>query len=265
MRAWAAGALGTSVILLAVSTLPLPQRGQAAASAAAEEHTVPMVAVLPLKNDTGDEGQEHFADAMTEALIAELAREGNLRVISRTSVMPYKDPAGRRLPEIARDLNADLIIEGSVFRAGDQVRITAQLIRASTDEHVWAGTFDGQMRNIFALQRQVAQAVAGQVGSRIALQQSNARGEGRPVDAAAYEAYLQGGSPPDWGALRRSSEPSLWTRNSPPPTRHWRIDSPLRASSDRCPRTPHLGARAGLPCKHSPGTVTQQRRTVRWE
>jgi TolB-like protein/DNA-binding SARP family transcriptional activator/Flp pilus assembly protein TadD len=189
MRAWAAGALGTGVILLAVSTLPLPQRGQAAA---AEEHTVPMVAVLPLKNDTGDEGQEHFADAMTEALIAELAREGNLRVISRTSVMQYKIHGGRKLPEIARELNADLIVEGSVFRAGDQVRIAAQLIRASTDEHVWAGTYDGQIRNIFALQRQVAQAVAGQVGSRVALQQSDARGEGRPVDAAAYEAYLQG-------------------------------------------------------------------------
>ncbi|MDQ3606407.1 MAG: hypothetical protein M3418_09545, partial [Gemmatimonadota bacterium] len=185
--AWA-GALGTGIILLAAIALSLPQRGQAAA---AEERAVPMVAVLPLKNDTGDEGQEHFADAMTEALIAELAREGGLRVISRTSVMPYKDPGGRRLPEIARELNADLIVEGSVFRDGDRVRITAQLIRASTDEHLWAESYEGSIRDIFALQSRVARAVAGKMGVRQeAMEMRPPESAIRPVDPAAYEAYL---------------------------------------------------------------------------
>jgi tetratricopeptide (TPR) repeat protein len=130
---------------------------------------------------------------MTEALIAELARESGLRVISRTSVMPYKSPGNRGLPEIARELRADLIIEGSVFRAGDRVRITAQLIRASTDEHLWAETYEGDIADIIRLQSQVAEAVAGMVEVRHAVREQQARvGAPGPVRPAAYEAYLRG-------------------------------------------------------------------------
>jgi TolB-like protein/Flp pilus assembly protein TadD len=184
---WAASALA---VLLAASALSLLQRGQVAT---AEGHAAPTVAVLPLKNDTGDAGQDHFADAMTEALIAELARGGNLRVISRTSVMLYKQSGDRKLSEVARDLNAELIVSGSVFRAGDRVRITAQLIRASTDEHLWAESYEGSIQDIFALQSTVAQAVAARIGVRLTAAEMKPSGSTlRTVDAAAYEAYLKG-------------------------------------------------------------------------
>jgi TolB-like protein/DNA-binding SARP family transcriptional activator/Tfp pilus assembly protein PilF len=189
--AWVAGALGLGALLLAGNLSFLPQRG--GALPVVDQLSVPILAVLPLKNDTGHRDQEHFADAMTEALIAELARESGLRVISRTSVMPYKNPGNRRLPEIARELNADLIIEGSVFRAGDRVRITAQLIRASTDEHLWAETYEGDITDIIRLQNQVAVAVAGRVGVRHAVRERGAyQGDPGPVRPAAYEAYLRG-------------------------------------------------------------------------
>ena len=187
---WAAGALGIGVLLLSGILALLPVVGRASSSA--EQVLVQTLAVLPLKNDTGDPAQEHFADAMTEALIAALARGSDLRVISRTSVMPYKSPGSRTLPEIARELSADLIVEGSVFRDGEQVRITVQLISASTDAHVWAETYEGSIEGIFALQDRVAQAVAEQIGVRLAVHAEKSRGSvPLPVNLGAYEAYLE--------------------------------------------------------------------------
>jgi len=117
------------------------------------------LAVLPLQNLSGDPGQEYFADAMTEELITELSRISALDVISRTSVMSYKG-SKKSLPEIARELHADAIVEGSVVRSGDRVRVTAQLIRATRDTNVWAQTYDRDLQDVLNLQSKVAQAIA---------------------------------------------------------------------------------------------------------
>jgi len=120
------------------------------------------LAVLPLDNLSGDASQSYFADGMTDELITDLAQISALRVISRTSVMVYKG-ARKRLPQIARELNVDAVVEGTVLRAGDQVRITAQLIEASTDKHLWSQSYEGDLRDTLTLQKNVASAIADQI------------------------------------------------------------------------------------------------------
>lgn len=148
--------------------------------------TIRSIAVLPLENLSGDPNQEYFADGMTDELITELAQVENLRVISRTSAMHYKNTK-KTLPDIARELSVDAVLEGSVARAGDRVRITAQLIQADGDRHLWAQSYERNLRDILALQSDVAQGIVGQV-----------RAELRPREAVpsvnpeAYEAYLRG-------------------------------------------------------------------------
>src|SRR5947199_8487580 len=117
------------------------------------------LAVLPLENLSGDASQEYFADGMTDELIATLGQISALRVISRTSVMGYKN-ARKPLPQIARELNVDAVIEGSIMRSGGRVRITAQLIDAAVDKHLWAQSYDGDVREALALQSRVARAIA---------------------------------------------------------------------------------------------------------
>ncbi len=149
------------------------------------------LAVLPLANLSVDPGQDYFADGMTEALITDLAKTTQLRVISRTSVMHYKGTQ-KSLPEIARELNVDAVVEGSVQRSGNRVRITAQLIRGKTDQHLWAESYERDLRDVLGLQGEVAHAVAQQVQSK--LRPANAMGaEARgSVKPEAYEAYLKG-------------------------------------------------------------------------
>jgi TolB-like protein len=149
------------------------------------------IAVLPLENLTGDPGQEYFADGMTEAVISEFARLGALNVISRTSVMQYKD-ARKPLPEIARELNVQGVVEGSVFRAGDRVRITLQLIDARNDLHMWAQTYERDLRDVLALQSDVARAVAEQIRLELTPEEQAALTASRAVDPRAYDAYLLG-------------------------------------------------------------------------
>jgi TolB-like protein len=120
------------------------------------------IAVLPMQNLSGDAGQEHLADAMTEALIADLAKAPTLRVISRTSVMPYKG-AQKPLPAIARELGADMVIEGSVLREGRRVRVIAQLIEAAGDRHLWAESYDGDGRDVLGLQRDMVRTISAEV------------------------------------------------------------------------------------------------------
>jgi TolB-like protein/Flp pilus assembly protein TadD len=149
------------------------------------------LAVLPLENLSGDVSQDYFSDGMTDALITELGQIGGLRVISRTSVMTYKG-AHRSLPEIAHDLSVDAVVEGAVLRSGDRVRITAQLIQAADDKHLWAQSYDGDLRDTLALQKQVAREIAGEI--RIELtphEQAVLKNEPR-VNPEAYEAYLKG-------------------------------------------------------------------------
>ena len=120
------------------------------------------VAVLPMENLSGDPEQEYFADGLTESLITSLARIRALRVISRTTAMHYKK-ARRPLPEIARELQVDGIVEGTVSRSGDRVRISAQLINAQTDGHVWAECYERDLRDALTLQSEVARAIAGEI------------------------------------------------------------------------------------------------------
>ena len=124
------------------------------------------IAVLPFDNLTHDASQDYFVDGLHDALITELAKLGTLGVTSRNSVMRYK---GKALPmkDVARELGVDALIEGSVLRAGDRVRITAQLIRGTTDEHVWAESYDRDLQDVLALLTDVSHAVAGQVQARV--------------------------------------------------------------------------------------------------
>lgn len=149
------------------------------------------LAVLPLENLSGDPAQEYFADAMTEELITELAKIGALRVISRTSIMQYKR-ARKPLPEIARELNVDAVIEGSALRAGDRVRITAQLVHGATDSHLWAESYERDLSDILALQREVARTIAKEVRIKLTPQDQARLASTRQVSPDACEAYLKG-------------------------------------------------------------------------
>ncbi len=149
------------------------------------------LAVLPLSNLSGDPSEEFFADGMTDQLITDLAKVGSLRVISRTSVMQYKGTT-KSLPEIARELNVDAIVEGSVIRSGQRVRVTAQLLEARTDRHIWAETYDRDRGDILKLQGEVASAIAQQVRAEITPAQQEQMGRTRAVKPAAYDAYIQG-------------------------------------------------------------------------
>jgi TolB-like protein len=124
------------------------------------------IAVLPLANLSGDPQQEYFADGMTEALTAELGQIGSLRVISRTSVMQYKGTK-KPLPQIARELNVDAVIEGSVFRVGDRVRITAQLIGVAPERHLWARNYERDLRDVLSLQGEIARTIADEVKANV--------------------------------------------------------------------------------------------------
>jgi TolB-like protein/DNA-binding winged helix-turn-helix (wHTH) protein/Tfp pilus assembly protein PilF len=149
------------------------------------------LAVLPLENLSGDASQNYFADGMTDELITDLAQISALRVISRTSVMVYKG-AHKPLPQIARELNVDAVIEGTVLRSGDQVRITAQLIDASTDKHLWSQSYEGELRDTLALQSRVASAIADQIRISLTPQEQAALKNLKVVNPEAYESYLKG-------------------------------------------------------------------------
>ncbi len=149
------------------------------------------LAVLPLENVSRDPEQEYFVDGMTEALILDLAKIGSIKVISRTSVMRYKATT-KSLPEIARELNVDAVVEGSVLRVGDRVRITAQLIHAATDEHLWAESYDRDLRDVLRLQSEVARTIAQQIKVTLTPQEQARMVESRPTNPAAHEAYLKG-------------------------------------------------------------------------
>jgi TolB-like protein/DNA-binding winged helix-turn-helix (wHTH) protein/Tfp pilus assembly protein PilF len=149
------------------------------------------LAVLPLENLSGDASQNYFADGMTDELITDLAQISALRVISRTSVMAYKG-ARKPLPQIARELNVDAVVEGTVLRSGDQVRITAQLIEASTDKHLWSQSYEGEVRDTLALQSRVASAIADQIRINLTPREQAALKNVKVVNPEAYESYLKG-------------------------------------------------------------------------
>jgi len=149
------------------------------------------LAVLPLENLSGDKEQEYFADGMTDELITSLAKISALKVISRTSMMQYKGTK-KPLPEIAKELNVDAVIEGSVLREGGRVRITAQLIQASTDQHLWAESYERDLRGVLALQGEIARVIADKVRAAVTPTERALLASARPVNPEAYDAYLKG-------------------------------------------------------------------------
>ena len=180
--------LAAVVALAAISVALALYRGNAKG---AKQPPIRSLAVLPLKNLSGDPTQEYLADGMTEELIGRLSGIHNLRVISRTSVMRLKD-THLSVPEIAKTLQVDAIVEGSVIREGKRIRVHAQLIRAATDEHFWSEDYDRELRDVLSLQSDVAQAIARRVEVTITGEEHARLSSARTVDPEAYEAYLKG-------------------------------------------------------------------------
>jgi TolB-like protein/DNA-binding winged helix-turn-helix (wHTH) protein/Tfp pilus assembly protein PilF len=149
------------------------------------------LAVLPLESLSSDASQDYFADGMTDELISDLGQISALRVISRTSVMGYKHTR-KSLPQIAHELNVDAVVEGTVLRSGEQVRITAQLIEASTDKHLWSQSYQGELKNTLALQSEVARAIADQIQINVNPQELAALKSVKAVNPQAYQSFLKG-------------------------------------------------------------------------
>jgi TolB-like protein/DNA-binding winged helix-turn-helix (wHTH) protein/Tfp pilus assembly protein PilF len=149
------------------------------------------LAVIPLQNLSNDPNQEYFADGMTDALITDLAQIGSLKVISRTSTMRYKK-SDKTLPEIARELNVDGIVEGTVQRSGSRVRITAQLIHGLSDKHLWADSYERDVRDVLNLEQELARAIADEIQVRLSPIEKEMLTRPRPVNLQAMEAYVRG-------------------------------------------------------------------------
>jgi TolB-like protein/DNA-binding winged helix-turn-helix (wHTH) protein/Tfp pilus assembly protein PilF len=177
--------------LVALLYMGLAIRRRQAQTSGAASPEIHSLAVLPLQNLSGDPSQEYLADGLTEALVTDLAQLRALRVISRTSSMRYKDTQ-KSLPEIARELNVDGIVEGSVLRSGERVRITVQLIQAGKDEHIWANTYEGDLRDILGLQNVAAREVAQEIRVRLTPEEAQRLVNVRLIDPVAHEAYLKG-------------------------------------------------------------------------
>jgi TolB-like protein/DNA-binding winged helix-turn-helix (wHTH) protein len=186
-------AIGAALFLAFVATLfgldvgGVRQRWLIRASAP----VIHSLAVLPLANLSNDPNQEYFSDGMTDALITDLAEIGTLKVISRTSSMQYKQTR-KSLPEIARELNVDGIVEGTVQRSGDRVRITAQLIHGPSDKHLWANSYERDARGVLSMESEIAGAIANQIQTKLTSEQEARLVSARPINLKAFEAYLQG-------------------------------------------------------------------------
>ena len=186
-RALVFAAAGALIAVAVWAALTLARRGPAALPQGVP--AVPSLAVLPLANLSGD--PEYFVDGMTEALISALGNIGSLRVISRQSVIGYKT-SRKTIPEIARELGVDMFVEGSVLRAGQRVRINAQLVRASPEKQLWARSYERDFRDVLSLQSDIALAIATEIRVRLTPQEKARLSGAKPVDPAVQEAYLKG-------------------------------------------------------------------------
>ena len=189
-------AIGVGVLLIiaivGISTWKWIGLGSVRSPLGARAPAMRSIAVLPLENLSGDPAQEYFADGMTDELITDLAKISGLRVISRTSVMKFKGEHREQLPEIAKALGVNTIVEGSVLRVGDKVRITAQLIDAPTDKHLWADSYERDTRDVLTLQDEVASTIAQQIDVELTPNEQARFAQPRPVNPAALEACLKG-------------------------------------------------------------------------
>jgi TolB-like protein/DNA-binding winged helix-turn-helix (wHTH) protein/Flp pilus assembly protein TadD len=186
-RRWQMTAVGLVALMLAAIVYMKFLRGSSSLS----EGAIKSLAVLPLENLSGDPSQEYFADGMTDALIGDLAKIRELQVISRTSSMRYKG-ANKPLREIASELRVDAVIEGTVLRSGARVQVRAQLIRAATDRHLWSETYERDLRDVLALQSEIAQAVVREIQVKIMPAERTRLTPNRPINRKAFDDYLQG-------------------------------------------------------------------------
>ena len=179
-----------ALVVLAVVGLKLEELGDRLAGPSSSG-PIKSLAVLPLDNLSRDPEQDYFADGMTDALIDQLSKISALRVISRTSVMLYK-ATNKRLPEIARELNVDAVVEGTVLRSGDRVRITAQLIHAATDKHLWGQGYERDLRDALVLQADVARAIAEEIRVKVPRREQARLASVHASNPQAYLAYMKG-------------------------------------------------------------------------
>jgi len=190
---WRLPLIAAALMVVAAAVLLLVAVGARSRLFSRSSSQVPIrsLAVLPLTSLSSDQEQDYFTEGMTEALITELGKISALRVISHQSVRQYKSTK-KSVPEIARDLNVDAIVEGSIIRAGDQVRISVQLIDGRTDRHLWADNYQREMRGILSLQNDVAKAIAAEVKVKLTPEEEKLLASSRPVSPEAQEAYLKG-------------------------------------------------------------------------
>jgi TolB-like protein len=175
---WIAGILLVVALAAAASYVRLPPAA------------VRAMAVLPLQNLSGNPQDEYLADGLTELLISDLAKVGALRVISRTSSMHFKDTR-KKLPEIASELKVDALLEGSVLRSGDRIRVTVQLIRGATEARIWSEVYEQDIRDISDLQVEIARTIAHEAGLQIAADEHTRLTQRRPLNREAFEEYLR--------------------------------------------------------------------------
>jgi len=192
-KSWLLGVAAGTLVVVAALLLALNVGGlrDRLLRRAAPAPRIESIAVLPLENLSHDPEQEYFADGMTEALITDLSKIRALKVISRTSAMRYKK-TDKPLPQIARELGVGGVVEGSVLRVGDRVRITAQLIHAASDEHLWAESYERDLRDVLALQAELARAIANEIRINLTPQEQARLASTRPVNPEAHESYLRG-------------------------------------------------------------------------
>jgi TolB-like protein/Flp pilus assembly protein TadD len=207
-RFWAATFVAVLAFVLSASYLAFRHRQVSRLPA-----PIRSLAVLPLRNLSGDASQDYLADGFTEALIGRLAGIHNLRVISHTSVMRFKNPQ-LSVPEIARTLGVDAVVEGSVIRDGTRVRVTAQLIRGASDEHLWSETYDRELRDSLSLESELAQAIAEKVEVTVTGQEHERLAAARPVAPEVYESYLKGSFVLEQGNTKAGIEESIGDFNA---------------------------------------------------
>jgi TolB-like protein/DNA-binding winged helix-turn-helix (wHTH) protein len=188
--AWRWVVPGVLTVAIAAVTAFLIARSLSSRQASAHPATHAL-AVLPLQNLSKDSGQDYFVDGFTEELVTDIAQIHSLRVISRTSTMAYKG-THKTLPQIARELHVDLVLEGSVIREGKRVRVTAQLINAPTDTHLWAQTYDSSVNDVLDIQSEISRAIASDVSLDLSPAERQRLATTRPVDPEAHDFYLRG-------------------------------------------------------------------------
>lgn len=184
--------LGSLLALLVIALIGVRMRlDRNGLGANSQSDQIKSLVVLPFENLSGDKEQQYFTDGMTDELIAHLAKIRSLRVISRTSSMEYKD-THKPLSQIARDLKVDAVVEGTVLRSGDRVRITAELVQVATDRHLWAETYESQLGDVLGLQSRVASAIVNEIRVSLTPEEQKRLSSSRSVSSESYENYLKG-------------------------------------------------------------------------